>query len=104
MFPDQLFGQAFGVAHRGFLLFMVLLTVESYLEMLREVVLSELENSPLYDNTDIISQQDGTPPHYSSRVREFLNNSFLEWIEQCGTDDCPPPPKPCDLMPYDVSV
>jgi hypothetical protein len=48
--------------------------------MLREVVLPELENSPLYDNTEIIWQQEGAPPHYSLRVREFLNNSFPEWI------------------------
>jgi hypothetical protein len=27
--------------------------------MLREIVLPELENSPLYDNTEIILQQDG---------------------------------------------
>jgi hypothetical protein len=60
-------------------------TGESYLEMLREVVLHELENSPLYDNTEIIWQQDGAPPHYSLRVREFLNNSFPEWIERRGT-------------------
>jgi hypothetical protein len=35
--------------------------------MLREVVLPELENSSLYDNTEIW-QQDGAPPHYSLRV------------------------------------
>jgi hypothetical protein len=39
-------------------------TRESYLEMLHEVVLPELENSPLYDNTEIIWQQDSAPPHY----------------------------------------
>jgi hypothetical protein len=60
--------------------------------MLHEVVLPELENSPLYDNTEIIWQQDGAPPHYSLRVREFLNNSFSEWIGRRGTVDYPPPP------------
>jgi hypothetical protein len=34
-------------------------TGESYLEMLHEVVLLELEYSPLYDNTEFIWQQDG---------------------------------------------
>jgi hypothetical protein len=53
-------------------------TEESYLEMLCEVVLPELENSPLYDNAEIILQQDGAPPRYSLQVREFLNNSFPE--------------------------
>jgi hypothetical protein len=62
-------------------------TGESYLEMLREVVLPELENSPLYDNTEIIWQQDGASPHYSLQVREFLNNCFPEWIGQRGTVD-----------------
>jgi hypothetical protein len=67
-------------------------TGESYLEMLREVVLPELENSPSYDNTEIIWQQDGAPPHYSLRVREFLNNSFPEWIGRHGSVEFPPPP------------
>jgi hypothetical protein len=31
-------------------------SVESYLEVLYEVVLPELENSPLYDNTEVICQ------------------------------------------------
>jgi hypothetical protein len=30
--------------------------------MLHEVVLPELENSSLYDNTEIIWQPDGAPP------------------------------------------
>jgi hypothetical protein len=34
----------------------------------------------MYDNTEIIWQQDGAPRHYSLRDREFLNNSFPEWI------------------------
>jgi hypothetical protein len=50
-----------------------------------KLFLAELENNPLYDNTEIIWQQDGAPPHYSLRVREFLNNSFPEWIGRRGT-------------------
>jgi hypothetical protein len=68
-------------------------TGELYLDMLHEVVLPELENSPLYDITDIIWQQDGALLHYSLRVREFLNNNFPEWIGWCGTVHCPPPPR-----------
>jgi hypothetical protein len=67
-------------------------TGEAYLEMLCEVVLPELENSPLQDNTEIIWQQDGATLRYSLRVREFLNNSFPEWIGRRGTLDCPSPP------------
>jgi hypothetical protein len=55
--------------------------------MLREVVLPELQKRPLSDNTEIIWQQEGAPPHYSLRVREFLNNSFPEWIGWHGTVD-----------------
>jgi hypothetical protein len=40
--------------HRGPLIFDGTVTVESYLEVLHEVVLPELENSPLYDNTEVI--------------------------------------------------
>jgi hypothetical protein len=43
-------------------------TGESYLEILREVVLPELENRPLYDNTGMFWQQHGAPLHYSLRV------------------------------------
>jgi hypothetical protein len=71
--------------------------------MLREVVLPELENSPLYDNAEIIWQQDSARPHYSLRVRKFLNNSFPEWIGQRGTADCTAP-RSCGLTPYDFSV
>jgi hypothetical protein len=63
---------------------------------LREVVLPDLENSPLY-NTETIWQQGGAPPHYSLRVREFLNNSFPELIGRRGTVDCPP--QSCDQTP-----
>jgi hypothetical protein len=68
-------------------------TGESYFDMLREAVLPELEDIPLYDNTEIIRQQEGAPPHYRLRVREFLNNSFRR-----GTVD-PPPFRSCDLTP-----
>jgi hypothetical protein len=64
------------VAASWVLTFYGTVTGESYLKMLREVVLPELENSSLYDNTEIIWQQDGAPQHYSLQVRKFLNNNF----------------------------
>jgi hypothetical protein len=76
----------------------------SYPEMLHEVVLTELYNCPLYDNTEIIWQQDGAPPHYSLRVREFLNNSFLVWFGRawycCLPAPPPPPPRLHHVMSY----
>jgi hypothetical protein len=73
-------------------------TGESYFEMLREVVLPELDNSSLYDNNEIIWQQDRAPPHYSLRFREFYKTRFPEWIGRRVTVDCPPPPqRSCDF-------
>lgn len=40
-------------------------TGDSDLGMLQKTVLCELQNSPLFKNTNIIWQQDGAP-HYSS--------------------------------------
>jgi hypothetical protein len=68
---------------------------ESYLEMILEVVLRELGNSPLYDKTEIIWQQDCAPQQYSLRVRKFFNNSFPEWIGL-------PPPKSCDFSLWGI--
>jgi hypothetical protein len=42
--------------------------------------LLELENSPLYDNTEIIRQEARALPHYISQVRDFLKNHFPQRI------------------------
>jgi hypothetical protein len=44
------------------------ITADAYLEMLRDVVLPELENSPQYEDVTLIWQQDGAPPHYGLNV------------------------------------
>lgn len=75
---------------------------DSYLEMLQDTVFPELQNNPLYENTNLIWQQDGAPPHYSLLVRECLNSNFDEWIGRRGTIDWPP--RSCDLTPMDFSV
>lgn len=77
-------------------------TGASYLEMLQDVVLPELQNNPLFENTNFIWQQDGAPPHYSLVVRECISSNFDEWIGRRGTTDWPP--RSCDLTPLDFGV
>ena len=33
----------------------------------------------------MIWQQDGAPPHYGQIVRDFLDDTFVEWIGRRGT-------------------
>ena len=75
---------------------------ENDLAMLTDTVLPELENNPIYDNVRFIWQQDGAPPHYGLDVRNFLDNTFEEWVGRRGTVDWPP--RSCDLTPCDFSM
>ena len=43
---------------------------ESYLEMLHEVVVPQLHTKPNFH--ELFFQQDGAPPHYALRVRDYL--------------------------------
>ena len=47
---------------------------ENYLEMLREVVMSQLQIKPYFN--ELFFQQDGALPHYALRVRDYLNKVF----------------------------
>lgn len=78
-------------------------TGESYEAMLMEVILPELQNSPLYEPwQDIIWQQDGAPPHWALSVRACLAEHFAEWIGRRGTWEWPA--RSCDLTPLDFAV
>ena len=46
----------------------------NYLEMLKDVVIPELEES--YDLDDVIWMQYGAPAHYAISVRNFLNEKI----------------------------
>ena len=50
----------------------------------------------------MIWQQDGAPAHYSTVVREFLDDNFSIWIGRRGTIDWPP--RSPDLTPCDFSL
>ena len=50
----------------------------------------------------MIWQQDGAPPHYGQAVRDYLDDTFLEWIGRRGTVEWPP--RSPDLTPCDFSL
>ncbi|KAJ4436150.1 hypothetical protein ANN_18780 [Periplaneta americana] len=79
------------------------------LQMLREEIMIELDNHPIYEETTLsfnilhlIWQQDSAPPHYGLQVRDILNGHFEEWIGRLGKFDWPP--RSPDLTPCDFSM
>ena len=78
------------------------ITGESYLNMLEEWLLAQLEEAK---SDDFTFQQDGAPPHWSLRVMQFLNTRLPgRWIGRSGRGDdvlLPWPPRSPDLTPND---
>ena len=72
------------------------ITADIYLNLLTEYVAPQLIDS----QPNIIFQQDGAPPHWGSRVCQFLNETFSEqWI---GRDEpISWPPHLPDITPLD---
>ena len=57
---------------------------ENYLEMLREVAVPQLHSKPNFP--ELFFQQDGVPPHYALRVRDYLNKVFPQrWFGRRGS-------------------
>ena len=75
-------------------------TGEKYLEMLEHIILPQLGQQPVFRK--MIWQQDGAPAHYSTVVREFLDDNFSIWIGCRGTIDWSL--RSPDLMPCDFSL
>ena len=75
-------------------------TGETYLKMLKNVILPQLQQQQNFRK--MIWQQDGAPAHYSTVVREFSDDTFSVWIGRCGTIDWPP--RSPDLTPCDFSL
>lgn len=74
------------------------LTGATYLELLQNNIVPALEQLNL-NIPDIIFQHDGCPSHSTRLVREFLNETFTEWIGRGGTVGWPP--RSPDLAPCD---
>ncbi len=75
-------------------------TSQSYLSMLKDVIVPQLQENRAYRT--MIWQQDGAPPHYGKVVRDFLDDTFAQWIGRRGTIEWPP--RSPDLTPCDFSL
>ena len=76
------------------------LTGNTYEDFLRHVLQGLLEDIPLMIKSQMNFHDDGAPPHYTRRVREFLNESLPNrWLGHGGP--IPWPPRSPDLIPLD---
>lgn len=77
------------------------INADSYLNMLQEQIIPALQQ---FENWgEFYWQQDGAPPHWALRVREYLNDIFGEkWIGRDGPIRWPP--RSPDLTPCDFFV
>ena len=74
----------------------------SYLKMITEVFYPQFCCLPNSD--ELIFMQDGAPPHWDKKVREWMNEKFPErWIGRGGAGDknIPWPARSPDLTPMD---
>lgn len=64
---------------------------QSYLQFLQEELPLLIEDLPLLLRNQMWLMHDGAPPHFSVRVREFLNHTYHNrWIGRGGTQSWPP--------------
>ncbi len=75
-------------------------TSDSYLEMLQNIIIPQLEKRTEFEK--MIWHQDGAPPHYGKIVREYLDDTFVQWIGRRGTVEWPP--RSPDITPCDFSL
>ncbi len=69
----------------------------TYLLMLNDDVLPVISQWEEFER--LTFQHDGAPPHYSRTVRNFLDETFPEWIGRRGTIEWPP--RSSDMTPPD---
>jgi len=76
------------------------LTGNTYEAFLRHELPGLLDDIPLVIRSQMYFQHDGAPPHYTRRVREFLNESFPNrWLGRGGPVALLP--RSPDLTPLD---
>lgn len=61
-----------------------MVTGENYLDLLHELKL-ELENNPLYQDKELILQQDGAPPYFQLAVCAYLDENFPDRLGGAAT-------------------
>ena len=74
-----------------------------YLDFLENQLPRLLEEVPLHLRTQMIFQHDGAPPHYSRRVRDFLNIQYPDrWIGRGGPITWPPRSPDLNILDFFV--
>ena len=68
--------------------------------MLKDSIIPQLQEESNFQT--MIWQQDGAPPHYGRIVRDYLDETFVDWIGRRCTIEWPP--RSPDLTPCDFSL
>ena len=74
-------------------------TSDNDLQMLEDSIIAELEKHSNFQT--MLWQQEGAPPHDGRAVREYLDNTFTEWMGRRGTIEWPA--RSPDLTPCAIS-
>jgi hypothetical protein len=79
------------------------LTGDIYSNALQDELPALLENVSVQTRRQFYCQHDGTPPHFSQVVRQYLNHEFLNgWIGRGGAQNCPPRSPDLNPLAYHV--
>jgi hypothetical protein len=79
------------------------MTRQNYLEFLQNEFPEQLEDFHLATRITMYFQDDGTPPHYTRLVMQYLNDTFPnQWIGCVSTINWPP--RSPDLTPFNFCL
>ncbi|CAH1986436.1 unnamed protein product [Acanthoscelides obtectus] len=102
-FPDRWIGRRGDFFMWGHLKSKIYATQPKALEDLRQRIVNEcLQITPqILQNVRLMFQQDGAPPHYALRVRQYLEQSFPDrWIGRRGAIEWPPRSPDLSLLDF----
>ena len=77
-------------------------TSEKYIQMLQNKIIPELEEHPNFHTKIIWQHNNGAPLHYGQHVRDYLDNTFAQWIGHRRTIEWSP--RSLDITPCDFSL